>query len=618
MIKKFGHMLLELRKKEGITAKDLARGLLSEAELSRLENGRKEVDFIILESLFERLGKSLDKLELALDEEEYALIKLRIQIAHELERYAQETDGSPMQTTIEADITKLLQEYRKETDQKKPIHRQYAMMIGALLEHMKGGGDGSALESLQEARKVSLPDGMKAAVLLSNQEIILLCMIAYLQTNVGQETEAENLLAKLEHYIDSRYQDGEERVKVYPQCAYVYGRLLYKARDYRKAARIVEKGLKTLAENGSMTCVMELLEQKRECAVQGQNPHIVRECEQYRAAFSFLYEITETPQHAFELFSLMECSTLKECINSNRFLRQVREAANLSQEALCDEICSQETLARIEGGRNANRKKLYRMWKKTGIQRERYYGQIEADSFELYEKVRLRNRYCGQEMWEEEYLLLDELEKQLDLSLLPNRQYIEAAKMQRLVRERKMTNREAIEALEKLLYLTMPPMESQGLVYRVPFRVESSIINQLARNYRAIGEIEQAIRLYQAVRNLDYEDKIGMMFHARTGLALYINYQECLEINDQIDDSERIGKEGLIFFLNCKRGDCAGMLMANLDCLYDKKQEPLLEEQCLKNSCFLLRFYRMANYEKMIKEVYISKYGEAQLGIEEN
>lgn len=613
MIKKFGHMLLELRKKEGITAKDLARGLLSEAELSRLENGRKEVDFIILESLFERLGKSLDKLELALDEEEYALIRLRVKIAHELERYAQETDGSPMQTTIEADITKLLQEYRKETDQKKPIHRQYVMMIGALLEHMKGGGDGSALESLQAARKVSLPDGMKTAVLLSNQEIILLCMIAYLQTNVGQETEAENLLAKLEHYIDSRYQDGEERVKVYPQCAYVYGRLLYKARDYRKAARIVEKGLKTLAENGSMTCVMELLEQKRECAVQGQNPHIVRECEQYRAAFSFLYEITETPQHAFELFSLMECSTLKECINSNRFLRQVREAANLSQEALCDDICSQETLARIEGGRNANRTKLYRMWKKTGIQRERYYGQIEADSFELYEKVRLCNRCSGQERKDEVYRLLDELEAQLDMSSVPNRQYIETLRIQWMLVEKKVTDQEVIDLLKKLLYLTMPPVESQRLVYRVPFRVEFGIIHQLARSYRAIGEIEQAISLYQAVREVDYDEEFGMMFHAGTGLVMYINYLGYLETNNQIVEGEQIGREGLSFYLNCQRGDCAAITLANLSCIYDKKKQTSLEKQCLRNSYFLLRFFGEVSKEEVIRQAYISKFGAERM-----
>ena len=61
MINKLGKMIFSLREQQHISGKDIARGIISVADFSRIENGEKEVDLIILEALFERMGKSLDK-----------------------------------------------------------------------------------------------------------------------------------------------------------------------------------------------------------------------------------------------------------------------------------------------------------------------------------------------------------------------------------------------------------------------------------------------------------------------------------------------------------------------------------------------------------------------------
>ena len=64
MGKRLGHMIREFREKQGRTIEEAARGLLSAAELSRVENGTKEIEYLIMEALFETYGKSLDKLEI--------------------------------------------------------------------------------------------------------------------------------------------------------------------------------------------------------------------------------------------------------------------------------------------------------------------------------------------------------------------------------------------------------------------------------------------------------------------------------------------------------------------------------------------------------------------------
>ncbi len=65
---------------------------------------------------------------------------------------------------------------------------------------------------------------------------------------------------------------------------------------------------------------------------------------------------------------------------------------------MSEDICAWETASRIEYGRKPNQKKLYRLWKKLGIERERYYyGFIESEHYEVYGWVRDYNRLIGNE-----------------------------------------------------------------------------------------------------------------------------------------------------------------------------------------------------------------------------
>ena len=53
MGKRLGHMIREFREKQGRTIEEAARGLLSAAELSRVENGTKEIEYLIMEALWQ-------------------------------------------------------------------------------------------------------------------------------------------------------------------------------------------------------------------------------------------------------------------------------------------------------------------------------------------------------------------------------------------------------------------------------------------------------------------------------------------------------------------------------------------------------------------------------------
>ena len=63
MVQQLGRMLFYEREKMGETQRNIAEGIISIPELSRVESGGMEIDYFTLQALFERLGKSVDKLE---------------------------------------------------------------------------------------------------------------------------------------------------------------------------------------------------------------------------------------------------------------------------------------------------------------------------------------------------------------------------------------------------------------------------------------------------------------------------------------------------------------------------------------------------------------------------
>lgn len=104
--------------KKGISQKNLADGLLSIAELSRIESGNRDEDSFVLAALFERLGKTIDKFEFLKNTEEYKLLCLRRLTEQEL------LEGKFRTAAVS------LMEYREYS--KGSIHEQYDCQMRAL------------------------------------------------------------------------------------------------------------------------------------------------------------------------------------------------------------------------------------------------------------------------------------------------------------------------------------------------------------------------------------------------------------------------------------------------------------------------------------------------------
>lgn len=66
-----GQQIYELREQKKIPLEELALGICTAESLRNIELGKEAVSKLIMEAIFQRLGKSTDKLELIVSDEVY-------------------------------------------------------------------------------------------------------------------------------------------------------------------------------------------------------------------------------------------------------------------------------------------------------------------------------------------------------------------------------------------------------------------------------------------------------------------------------------------------------------------------------------------------------------------
>lgn len=591
-----GYLLKELREDASRTMQNTARGIINQSDLSKLESGEKDVEYLALEALFETLGKCIDKLELAITQEEYELLELREKIVEELER----------KNSLEVDRLILL--YQKKANCRKPLHEQYIKQVQALNNYQKNQDKQQVLHALEEALKITCMGYRENDIYFFHQEIHLLYLIAYLKYELNQWQEAFIILEKVEQYINHFYKDEEANVKVYPQCEWLIGKILYEEKEYQKADFYIQKGLECLCANGALHWMDALLSLKIACAKKLDRKIKMDEYKKYYASLLTLYEAAGVKVPEFSVISFLKSNTQRECVISNQFLKNLREAEGVTQEELCEDVCAWETISRIENGRNPNKKKLYQMWKRLGVERERYYGFIESEHYVVYEKVREYNRLIGKEEVNHAIEVLCEIKSKLDMSCILNRQFISCAEIINQILQNKLSDEEAIEQFWELLSLTMPPLEASERIYRLPFRTEYLILNQIAGGLHEMGKTREAVKIYKKVLEKYKSNGTNLKYHVVPVMLLYVNYVADLEENNQLKEADTVALEGMNFIINCQRGDMASQLLANMSCICEKRQDTITEKRYLRDAYYLNMLYGNINLANVLKQAYKQKF----------
>lgn len=598
-MKRVGEMIYSLRCEKNIPQKKLARGILSVAELSRIENGTKEASSLVLETLLQRLGKSLDRLEYMVSSDEYHEICLKEMIRQAL-------------ACEDYDVVEvLLEEYEEYELNSSVLCRQFAMQVKAIVEYVKTRDTKQCYEKLRSALELTYTgwdNDKKEEVYLCTQEIQILLAMYYIQ--LMEQNISGDKIEELVQYIDAHYTEKKERAKIYPQAAWLAGRAAYADGDFGKAYKFYQLGEKCLAENGVLVLMSKILEDEKRCLEKLGRQEEVTKKEKERKAIEFLYECVNKKMTTEDILFFVLKSHQGEVVVSNELLRELREAKGLSQEQVSEGVCTQETLCRIETQKRAPKRKTVReIFEKLDYDRQFFQGYVVSDDYYAYELVGAINENWYKKNNEEAYRLLAELEGMLDLSIPINRQYVEHGKLQRKVEEGEMSREEAVEELKCLLRYTMKDYVDR--IYRTPTRQEFIIINHMAICLKKLGRMEEAEKVYQQVINCYEKNSVDASGHMASQFLLYINYVGLLEEENKIIEAKEVGWQGLDFMLDCQKGAVAASLLSNIACVYEKM---LLEEEkkfgitCLQMCYVLMLLYQHEKDAEKVSLYYKHKY----------
>ena len=600
-------MISYLRRKKKISVELLSRGLCSTSALQRLEYGERLPDFFVLERLLERLGLSVNKMEFLYDEAAYEIYYLREIIEKELEE-----KNYP-------EVAEALIEYQSRKEAAEPLHRQYRNKIQAVVEGEEKQNHQKAIELLEEAIKLTVPDltlteecimEEMEGLVLGEGELLLLLLWIEAKRKLGEGDlfiEGRRLL----QYIDGTYEDQEVKANVYSKAAWVMGTLAILKKDMQEALWYTLQGEAVLAENGLLLHLPEYLE--RILSLTGSlDREAYGEWIKQRDALKKLYKEYGEPWENDQV-ALWKNYRQQEVYLVSEVFGQERRRKGHSQEKLADILdVDQKTISRIETGKYKPKPGTFQKIREyLDIDRDICSTRIVTEDFALLElerEIARQNTFRREEEAERLYISLKE---SLSMEYKENRQYVmymDALFDSQLGR---ISEEAAISQCEAAFCITRGEMVSEQLEKIVLSRMEAMIINYIARCYKKTGQRRKAIELREKMLSAFENSKVDPKFHYVALSIIYTNLSDDYEVSDRFQEAVKMCDKAIAFKLRCKKGINLGFLWEQKRYSLDRKNgEREGSKEVYQQAYQILKLMKDEEHMISLKNAYEKWYGE--------
>lgn len=235
-----GEILRFYREKYSLKQSDVCAGICSVPTLSKIENGSKETDSLILETLLGRIGKEVLQFEMILNDYDYSLWELRRQIETEMEHGRKDI------------ARQLLQEYEKKMPQDDNVHSQFVLYHRILLEDDKQIEDRCAMAN--QALRYTCLDIEKAA-LYHETEIELIILLV--QNRYTEFEEGKEWLAAILKVVQDIY-TGRQKEQISAKLLMELTMLEWNDKNYRGAIQCADKAIEVISHSRSIEYIGEL------------------------------------------------------------------------------------------------------------------------------------------------------------------------------------------------------------------------------------------------------------------------------------------------------------------------------------------------------------------------
>lgn len=587
-----GRYIHMLRTRNNISQQRLSKGLCSDATLSRIELGERIPDKFLADALYQRLGKSPDKFEVFLAEKDYILYEQRKAIEKALFR-----GDFPL-------AEELLEKYRKRKECKGNLHRQFLCKVQGILYYEDKRDIGHSAECFKEALSCTLPDMVFPRLnneLLSLEEMDIFLLLLMVQSQEVREYDNISALSELLNYIDSWYSDEEEKVKIYPKAAYLLAGLHYRKGDSKKAEELCEKAFNLLALNGVLAGLKEILSFYEILLVQNKKNEQADKISRYRKTLNETCREygMDGPELETAIFAR---NTQSEIFLMGELLKSSRTGGKLSQENLSSDICTPESLSRIESGKRAPRNRNYEAFAdRLGVSKEVYNSFIDAETYDVLQRKRDIDRMLSRNQVEDAWANFMVVKKVLTEKTDENRQYLIYTETLLLHQARKITPNGALKKLNTALACTKKDYKTMNIPDCILTRQEALIFNQMAILLNDTGKKDMAVRILRDVARSYENSKIDVKYHSVQYLLILQNLSMYLEEGDCFEEAIKICDKAIILALDCGRGNFIGRFLTNKAYTLERKDEA---EGSTANEKTCQSYYRQAfSWSDLMKDL---------------
>ena len=425
--------LRALRAMHGVPQGYVSKGICTTSGMNRFENGNRIAEKLMRDRLTARLGISGETYEDYLLPKEYDAWKHRMRIIKAIEE----------RTIVEAQ--KELAQYEKRPKLNN-LNKQFikAMQYNILL--LEGASEEELFTCVTDAIKHTVPSVEKAlarAHLLADQEVNLLAERIYLckcpkvvcDINAWRIGEYEKLIS----YIDTSRWEKLQKAKVYPKIAYYIGKCLMakdcSETDLKRGLELCDEAIDLLRDTSRLYYFIELLEMRRSLAermikefslekkIYVKLQSMLDENNTWERVFKELYAEYHVPVYMSN-FCYLYYET--ECHNMVEVEELRRTMLGISRIKLCEGVCADRTLIRIEReGANPTIEVMRRLFEKMGLCAEYKRAPIittDADVLTIdYERL---VRAANDVNVEEGLKIIDYIKSRINMDLPFNKQEI--------------------------------------------------------------------------------------------------------------------------------------------------------------------------------------------------
>lgn len=492
---KIGYLLRDLRKAKKITQEQVAYGIYGKSSYSRIEAGTQDPDKLLLDVLFERMGMSVNQFGTNYTITEYLAIEWRNSILEKL---------------IAREWTVALSELAEYDEWLKHEGRS----VGCAAFHEQFHSYIHLVVRMERAESVDLESEILTAIrytvhdfqpskfdnfLYGEQELALLILLAENWFRCGAREKSVRFYRVLLEYMEERIEDEMERYRFYPETVLSLAAKLYEMGRYEELI-ICEKGVEMLQKAHRMNGLEGLLHLR----LAGWEKCGVPEAEKkqytlYQQVEELLVEIREKAhiQESGMSYPLLKVGS-RGYVLGERILR-VRTSLGMTQEELCEGICTPETVSRIERGERAPKVAVYeQLMKKLGMEECRYYPFIESNDYRMYLGLMEYETQLERNEYEKAEKELTFLEENLDKTSLINQQILlkNRAVLNWLLG--RITAEKSVELLWEAFYMTVP-QDAKIEIWPLDY-IEVEILNNIATELETQNRRKESITLLKKIK----------------------------------------------------------------------------------------------------------------------